>query len=140
MTAVTDTYEGKNYTYVLVTRYNRSATLLRITAEGVIDKTAIIVWKGSTDALQSEIASDQMGTSGLAFTSVDNGVAQLLIANKNKVFRASIDLRNMSLKDKLTEDAEDESRSVFTDNYSPFPESRRGNATAPNYVIVTPEL
>ncbi len=103
MTAVTDTYNGSTYTYVLVTRYIRSATLLRITPEGVIDKTAIIVWKGSTDALQSEIASDQMGTSGLAFTSVDNGVAQLLIANKNKVFRASIDLRNMSLKDKLTE-------------------------------------
>ena len=55
-------------------------------------------------------------------------------------FMVRIDGSTVDLKDKLTEDAEDESRSVFTDNYSPFPESRRGNATAPNYVIVTPEL
>ena len=101
MTAVTDTYEGKSYTYVLVTRYTRSATLLRITSEGVIDKTAVIVWKGSTSAIREEIASAQMGTSGLAFTSVDKGVAQLLIANKNKFFRGSIDLRNMCLGEKL---------------------------------------
>lgn len=55
-------------------------------------------------------------------------------------FMVRIDGSTVDLKDKLTEDAEDESRSVFTDNYSPFPESRRGNATAPNYVVVTPEL
>ena len=103
MTAVTDKVNGTTYTYILITRYLRSGTLLRITSDGVIDKTAVIVWKGATDALQEEIASDRMNTSGLAFTSAKDGIAQLLIANKNKFYKAEIDLREMKLSGKLQE-------------------------------------
>ncbi len=44
------------------------------------------------------------------------------------------------LKDKLQEDGEDDTKSVYADNFTPFPETKKGRDTSPDYIIVTPEL
>ncbi|MDO5465140.1 MAG: prepilin-type N-terminal cleavage/methylation domain-containing protein [Akkermansia sp.] len=44
------------------------------------------------------------------------------------------------LKDKLQEDSEDDTKSVYADNFTPFPETKKGRDTSPDYIIVTPEL
>lgn len=44
------------------------------------------------------------------------------------------------LKDKLQEDGEDDTKSVYVKDYTPFPETKKGRDTSPDYIIVTPEL
>lgn len=44
------------------------------------------------------------------------------------------------LKDKLQENGEDDTRSVYAEGFNPFPETKKGRDTAPDYLIVTPEL
>lgn len=44
------------------------------------------------------------------------------------------------LKEKLQEDGEDDTKSVYVDNFTPFPETKKGRDTSPDYIIVTPEL
>lgn len=44
------------------------------------------------------------------------------------------------LKEKLTEHAEDDTKSVYADGYTPFPETKKGRDTSPDYIIVTPDL
>ena len=97
MTAVT----VNTNTYILVTRTKASATLLKIDSEGVIVKTAVIPWEGATPEMEKEVSSNQMGSNGLAFTSVKNGIAQLMIANKATFYTAEINLRDMTLSRKL---------------------------------------
>ncbi len=44
------------------------------------------------------------------------------------------------LKEKLQEDGEDDTKSVYVKDYTPFPETKKGRDTSPDYIIVTPEL
>ena len=55
-------------------------------------------------------------------------------------FMVKTDGSLFDLKDKLQEDGEDDTKSVYAEGFTPFPKNEKGRDTSPDYLIVTPDL
>ena len=55
-------------------------------------------------------------------------------------FMVKTDGSVVDLKDKLAESTEDDTKSVYAEGFNPFPETKKGRDTSPDYLIVTPDL
>lgn len=55
-------------------------------------------------------------------------------------FMVCVDGSVTDIESKLVEDPEDDTKSIYAANNSPFPQTKKGKDTAPDYRIVTPDL
>ena len=55
-------------------------------------------------------------------------------------FMARVDGSVTDLESKLVEDPEDESKSIYGKDFTPFPQTKKGRDTSPDSIIVTPDL
>lgn len=55
-------------------------------------------------------------------------------------FMVRVDGSVSDLEKNLTEDNEDDTKSVYVKDFTPFPQTKKGRDTSPDYIIVTPDL